>query len=89
VSYLTLKLCSGRGAYEAVPDPKRQLDLPRVRSRLERAGRSVTDARVMLLVGGDPEVTIMRDGRLVIKTKDLDRAQEALRALLPVLGPGA
>ena len=85
MSYRTLELCSGKGAYEAVPDPKRRLDLRGVRTRLERSGRSVTDARVMLLVGGDPEVTIMQDGRLVIKTADPQRAESAFRALLPLL----
>lgn len=87
MSYRTLKLCSGKGAYEAVPDPKRRLDLRLLRARLERSGRSVTDARVMLLVGGDPEVTIMQDGRLVIKTQDADRAETTFRSLLPLLEP--
>jgi hypothetical protein len=85
VSYHSLKLCSGKGAYEAVPEPKRRLDLRRVRTRLERSGRSVIDARVMLLVGGDPEVTIMQDGRLVIKTPDARQAESAFRDLLPLL----
>ncbi len=85
MSYQTLKLCSGKGAYEAVPDPKRRLDLRSLRTRLERSGRAVTDARVMLLVGGDPEVTIMQDGRLVIKTPDAQRAETAFRGLLPLL----
>jgi len=83
--YRTLRICSNNGAYEALPEPPRPLDLKAVRVVLEREGIAVVDARVMLIAALDPEVTISRNGRLLFKTRDLaaaERAFERLRLLL-------
>jgi len=83
--YRTLRVCSNSGAYEAIPDPPRNLDLVRVRHALEREGIAVVDARVMLIAGLDPEVTISRNGKLLFKTRDpaeAERAFERVKALL-------
>jgi len=74
VTYSTLRLCSGRAAYEAVPYPRLSLDLGRVRRQLELEGVPVTDARVMLIARFEREVTIARDGRLLIKSTDATEA---------------
>jgi len=83
--YRTLRVCSNGGAYEALPEPPHPLDLRVVRGMLEREGIAVVDARVMLLVALDPDVTISRNGRFLFKTRDLaaaERAFERLRLLL-------
>jgi len=83
--YRKLRVCSNSGAYEAIPDPPRPLDLAQVRRALEREGVAVVDARVMLIVGLDPEVTVSRNGRLLFKTRDpalAERAFERLRGIL-------
>jgi hypothetical protein len=85
MGYRQLRLCSGGGGFEALPDPGPPLDLARVRAELEWEGVSVVDARVMLIVGTDPEVTVSRSGRLLFKTSDATRAQRALERLLPLL----
>ncbi len=85
MSYTTLKVCSGRSAFEAVPTTPRTLNLAQVRERLEAQGVVVTDARVMLIARTDPEATISRDGRLLIKTSDGDRARALFDALQPIL----
>ena len=85
MSYRALRLCSGKAAFEAIPEPKLRLDLPAAQQRLERAGRTVVDARVMLILPGAPEITLLRDGRMVFKTTDETAAQRAfewLRSLL-------
>jgi hypothetical protein len=90
VGYRKLRVCSNSGAYEAIPEPPRSLDLADVRRRLEREGIAVVDARVMLIAGTDPEVTISRNGRLLFKTRDpgiAERAFERLHSLLE-LGDG-
>lgn len=84
--YRTVRLCSNHGAYEAVPEPPSPLDLVRVRHALEREGVAVVDARVMLIVGLDPEVTISRNGRMVFKTRDAVAAERVLERLRTVLG---
>ncbi len=70
MTYSTLRLCSGRGSYEAIPRPKLILDLARIAARLAAAGIPVTDARVMLLISMEKETTLSQDGRVLIKTGD-------------------
>ena len=85
-----MRICSNNGAYEALPEPPRPLDLKAVRGVLERDGIAVVDARVMLIAALDPEVTISRSGRLLFKTRDLaaaERAFERLRGLLGLSAP--
>jgi hypothetical protein len=84
--YRTLRLCSNSGAYEALPDPPRPLDLRKVRGVLEREGIAVVDARVMLIAALDPEVTISRNGRLLFKTRDAAAAERAFVRLQDLLG---
>jgi hypothetical protein len=83
VSYSALRLCSGRSAFEAIPDPRLSLDLAHVRARIQAEGVPVIDARVMLIAGKRQEVTIGRDGRILLK---VPRAAEADRLFERVLG---
>jgi hypothetical protein len=85
VSYRTLQLCSSSGAYEAIPEPKLRLDLGAARRTLEGAGRQVLDARVMLIVQGEPEITLLRDGKIVVKTRDARAATQAFLELSRLL----
>ncbi len=81
MTYSTLRLCSGRAAFEAVPRPKLSLDLGQIRGRLERAGIPVTDARVLLIARMEREVTVARDGRILIKSADAPEAARILARL--------
>ncbi len=85
MTYHTLRLCSSRGAFEAVPDPPRTVDLRRIRARLEASGISVLDARVMLIAQMEREVTFGRDGRVLIKSQDPKEAQRVLDSLRSLL----
>jgi hypothetical protein len=90
--YRTLRLCSNSGAYEALPDSSRVLDLRHVRHRLEEEGIAVVDARVMLIAALEVEVTISRTGRLLFKTRDAaaaERCFERLRTLIDLDPPSA
>lgn len=80
--YDTVRLCSGKGSYEALPRGAFSLDLERARTVLELGGIRVTDARVMLIVAMRPEVTLSRNGRILIKTRDPEEAERALDSLL-------
>jgi hypothetical protein len=70
MGYYSLRLCAGGGAFEAVPAPRLNLDLHHVKGALESHHIPVVDARVMLIAQLDREVTLSRDGRVLIKTKD-------------------
>jgi len=83
--YRTLQLCAAGGGFEAFPESARRLDLGSLRRRLEGEGRSVIDARVMLIVSGTPEMTISAAGRVLIKTPDRSVAEQAFAGILPLL----
>ncbi len=85
MSYRSLALCSNGGAYEAIPEPKLRLDLAQARTKLEADHRTVIDARVMLILPGTPEMTLTRDGKVVLKTHDAAEADRAFRELAHVL----
>lgn len=85
MTYETVRLCSGGGAYEAVPRPRLQLDLAAARGRLEESGIPVVDARVMLIVRLEQEVTVSRDGRILIKTRDPHEAERLFARVSGVL----
>jgi hypothetical protein len=85
-AYRRLRLCANGGGYEAVPEPpSRPLDLARVRRALEAEGIAVVDARVMLIAATDPEATISRNGRILLKTRDPDAAERAFARLESLL----
>lgn len=86
MTYSTLALCASKGAYEAVPHPKITVDLRDAKGRLESAGISVTDARVMLIVAMEREVTLSRDGRILIKSHDPKEAARVFDRLRAVVG---
>ncbi len=87
MTYSELRLCSNRAAFEAIPNPRRPVDLSAVRARIDSEGVPVIDARVMLIAGDAQEVTISRDGRILIKLKDADAARRMfVRALAWVEG---
>jgi hypothetical protein len=85
VTYSSLRLCSGRAAFESVPTPRRSLDLPRIRRRLEAHGVQVVDARVLLIARLAREVTIARDGRILIKSTDAREAERLLGEVLALV----
>lgn len=92
MTYSQLQLCSGGGAFEAVPRPRRTVDLVRIKARLTEHRIDVVDARVMLIVRMERELTVSRDGRVLIKSRDpaeAGRLFDAFRALVqPLLADG-
>jgi hypothetical protein len=85
MGYYSLRLCAGGGAFEAIPAPRLALDLRSLKGTLEAHKIPVVDARVMLIAQLEREVTLSRDGRVLIKTKDTAEAAaifERLRGLL-------
>jgi len=83
--YRTLRICSNSGAYEALPDPPRSIDLVQARHQLEQEGIAVVDARVLLIAALEVEVTISRNGRILFKTRDSDAAERTFERLRTIL----
>jgi hypothetical protein len=85
MGYEALRLCSGGGGFEAVPRPRAATDLLRLRREFEARSIPVTDARVMLIARMQQEVTIARDGRVLIKSRTSDEAAAIWAELEPML----
>jgi hypothetical protein len=84
--YRRLQLCSNHGGYEALAEPPNPLDLRSAKAALEREGIPVIDARVMLIVSLESEVTISRAGRLLFKTQDARAAERTFNRLRSLIG---
>ena len=87
MTYYNLRLCAGRGAFEAIPRPRLEVDLGQVRRRLEAKGVPVVDARVLLIAQLGQEVTVSRDGRVLIKCHDLEEARRLFHELQSTVAP--
>lgn len=85
MGYYALRLCAGGGAFEAVPAPRLSLDLRDVRRTLESHDVPVVDARVMLIARLGPELTLSRDGRVLIKTRDPREAADVFERVRTLL----
>ncbi|MCI4347618.1 MAG: hypothetical protein L3J97_03240 [Thermoplasmata archaeon] len=85
MGYHSLRLCAGGGAFEAIPSPRLALDLRRARGTLQANDIPVVDARVMLIAQLQREVTLSRDGRVLIKTRNSEEASEIFHRLRKLL----
>jgi hypothetical protein len=85
-----IRLCSDKAAYEAVPTRRLKVDLAKLRRSLERGGdcEIVLWTRQLMVVKhrDATEITIVDDGRLIIRNVVDERAAErAAEALMPNL----
>jgi len=78
--------CKGSSGTEVLPEGKFDLSIGDSAKRLREAGMDVTNARVLLIVRGSPQVTLYPSGRMLVHTDDLDRAKaRALQVLTLVV----
>ena len=66
--YSLLKPCKTSAAFEAIPGERFSLDLDRCEEILRPVCTIVAHAGVLLIVNDRCEVSIHRDGRLILKT---------------------
>ncbi len=86
VNLATVRPCKGSSGTEVLPEEELLLDLAECASRLEAAGMDVTDARALLIVRGDPQVTLYPSGRMLVHTDDLGQAKERALSVLTSAG---
>jgi len=80
VRLAAVRPCKGSSGTEVLIEPSLDMDLAVSAEILRREGLEVTDARVLLVVRSEPQVTLYPSGRMLVHTDDLDEARE--RALL-------
>ncbi|MCX6689977.1 MAG: hypothetical protein NTZ39_09875 [Methanoregula sp.] len=74
--YSLLKPCKTSAAFEAIPGERFSLDLDRCEEILKNVCTIVAHAGILLIVSDRCEVSIHKDGRLVLKTDSKDLACE-------------
>ena len=74
--YSVLKPCRTTAAFEAIPRERIRLDLGLCAEILGKTCTIVADAGVLLIVSDRCEVSIHRDGRLILKTGSEEVARE-------------
>lgn len=72
--YSLLKPCKTSAAFEAIPRERLNLDLDRSEEILKNVCTIVTNAGILLIVNDLCEVSIHKDGRLILKTDSQDLA---------------
>jgi hypothetical protein len=74
--YSILKPCKTSAAFEAIPRDRLSLDLDQCEEILRNVCTIVTNAGILLIVNDRCEVSIHKDGRLILKTDSNDLAAE-------------
>jgi len=74
--YSLLKPCKTSAAIEAIPGERVSLDLDRCEEILKAVCTIVANAGMLLIVSDQCEVSIHRDGRLILKTGSMELAGE-------------
>ncbi len=81
-----MRPCKTTAAYFATLRKHITLDLEASRRDLEKGGFRVTDCGVLLIVHDDPERTLYRTGRILVKTPEEGEARRAAEEIYDLLG---
>jgi hypothetical protein len=91
MTYYLLKPCRTATAFISTLRKPSRLDLAEAADRLRRAGCRVSDLKVMLIIEGEPELTLYESGKVLVKTDDerasraaIDRVYEAVGVAVPM-----
>lgn len=71
-----LKPCKSTAAFEAVPVKNIKINLENAFGLLQKSGFKIINAKVMLIIQMDCEITLYPSGRLIIKTQDKETAEK-------------
>lgn len=86
MTYYLMKPCRTATAFVSTLRKPARVDLSQAAIRLRSAGRRITDVKVMLIVEGEPELTIYESGKILVKTDDADVARESVDRIYETIG---
>ncbi len=86
MTYYLLKPCRTATAFISTLKKPTRLDLTSAAESLRRAGLSVNDVKVMLIIGGEPELTLYESGKILVKTDDAKAARTAIDRVYETIG---
>jgi hypothetical protein len=91
MTYYLLKPCRTATAFISTLKKPLRVDLTAAADRLRHAGWHVSDVKVMLILDGEPELTLYESGKILAKTNDeilarssIDRVYDAIGLVAPM-----
>ena len=89
MTYYLLKPCRTATAFISTLKKPKRVDLSLAAGRLRNGGWNVNDVKVMLILEGEPELTVYESGKILVKTDDERLARESIDRVYGVLGLSA
>lgn len=89
MTYYLLKPCRTATAFISTLKRAQRVDLASAAERLRGAGWRVSDVKVMLILEGDPELTVYESGKILAKTDDAAIARAAIDRVYDAIGVAA
>jgi len=85
MTYYLLKPCRTATAFISTLKKPRRFPLDSAAEKLKAAGLGVQDLKVMLVVEGEPELTLYESGKILVKTDNEAAARSAIDRVYGVL----
>ncbi len=89
MTYYLMKPCRTATAFVSTLKKPSRVDLTQAAGRLREAGWSVNDVKVMLILDGEPELTLYESGKVLVKTDDAGQARNAIDRVYEAIGLAA
>lgn len=86
MTYYLLKPCRTATAFISTLKKPGRIDLGSAAERLRRGGWRVSDVKVMLILDGEPELTVYESGKILVKTDDEGTARAAIDRVYDAIG---
>ena len=86
MTYYLMKPCRTATAFVSTLKKPARVDLGQAAGRLRDAGWHVHDVKVMLILEGDPELTLYESGKILVKTDDARHARAAIDRVYGTIG---
>lgn len=89
MTYYLMKPCRTATAFVSTLKKPMRVDLGQAANRLRDAGWPVHDVKVMLILEGEPELTLYESGKILVKTDDSNAARAAIDRVYGTIGLAA
>ncbi len=86
MTYYLMKPCRTATAFVSTLKKPMRVDLAEAADHLRSAGWRVNDVKVMLILEGEPELTLYESGKILVKTDDATQARTAVDRVYETIG---
>ena len=86
VELTVVRPCEGGTGVEVLPKERLALDIRKCATALKGHGLQVVDAHVLLVVKDEPKTTMWPTGRMIVQTRNAEKARARAQELLRWVG---